>query len=528
MMQSGEHKLFELSYGFIGPNYFVIMNTNTDTSDDNPIRYQHYRDLPAEMFAESMPSQTASPTLIELNENLLEQLGIESSWFVSQQALSLLSGNSINEDNRPIALAYSGHQFGNWSALLGDGRAHMLGQLKTAEGEYFDVQLKGSGRTQFSRGGDGRATLGSVIREYLLSEAMMGLGIPTTRSIALLTTGDTVAREKLNPGAILVRSAQSHLRVGSFQFAHAKTAHLKSSQSQPSISGVKALADFTIAQHFPELEQSTSKYLDLLSVVGTRQATLIAKWMLVGFIHGVMNTDNVSIVGETIDFGPCAFMDEYNPQKVFSSIDTQGRYAWDQQPMIAQWNLTRLAETLLPLFDDNEEKSIEMAQHRLSEFMPQFQKSFQTGLMLKLGFSESNDQTQQLTSELLSAMQTDGVDFTVFFNNLTGVAQGESKQVLINLFNDLDGVSKLVDQWQELRAKDSDSLLAMRQANPVVIARNHQVQFAIDAAVEKNDFLPFRRLCRVLANPYLMDSADDELMKPPKSEERVTQTFCGT
>ena len=504
------------------------MNTSTDNSVGNPICYQHYRDLPAEMFAESMPAPTASPLLIELNVNLLEQLGIEPSWFSSQQALLLLSGNSINQDNRPIALAYSGHQFGNWSAVLGDGRAHMLGQVKTAEGKYHDVQLKGSGRTQFSRGGDGRATLGSVIREYLLSEAMAGLGISTTRSIALLTTGDIVAREKLNPGAILVRSAQSHLRVGSFQFAHAQTVNLQSSQSQPSISGVKALADFTIAQNFPELEQSASKYLDLLSAVGKRQASLIAEWMLVGFIHGVMNTDNVSVVGETIDFGPCAFMDEYDPQKVFSSIDTQGRYAWDQQPTIAQWNLTRLAETLLPLFDNNEEKSIEMAQQRLSEFMPQFQKCFQTGLMHKLGFSESNDKTRQLTTELLAAMETDGVDFTVFFNNLTGIAQGESEQVLIKLFSDSDIASKLVSQWQELRAKDSDTLLAMRRANPVVIARNHQVQFAIDAAVEKNDFLPFRRLCRVLTNPYRIDPSDDELMTPPKSEERVTQTFCGT
>jgi uncharacterized protein YdiU (UPF0061 family) len=344
----------------------------------------------------------------------------------------------------------------------------------------------------------------------------------------MLATGDSVAREQLNPGAILVRSAQSHLRVGSFQFAHVQAANTQSSQSQPITSGVKALADFTIAKHFPELEQSTSKYLDLLSAVGKRQADLVAEWMLVGFIHGVMNTDNVSIVGETIDFGPCAFMDEFNPRKVFSSIDTQGRYAWDQQPRIAQWNITRLAETLLSLFDENEEKSIEMAQHRLSEFMPQFQKSFQTGLMLKLGFSESNDQTQQLTSELLSAMQTDGVDFTVFFNNLTGVAQGESKQVLINLFNDLDGVSKLVDQWQELRANDNETLSSMRQANPAVIARNHQVQFAIDAAVENNDFLPFRRLCRVLANPSQIDPADEELMTPPRFEERVTQTFCGT
>lgn len=504
------------------------MNTNPNASSDNPICFQHYRDLPKEMFAESLPAPTASPSLIELNENLLVQLGIDASWFDSQQALSLLSGNSINEDNHPIAMAYSGHQFGHWSPALGDGRAHMLGQVKTAEGKYLDLQLKGSGRTQFSRGGDGRATLGSVMREYLLSEAMAGLGIATTRTIAMLATGDSVARERLNPGAILVRSAQSHLRVGSFQFAHAHAANTQSVQSHPAPSGVKALADFVIAKHFPELEQSTSKYLDLLSAVGQRQAELIAEWMLVGFIHGVMNTDNASIVGETIDFGPCAFLDEYNPQKVFSSIDTWGRYAWDQQPANAQWNLTRLAETLLLLFDEDQEKSIELAQERLSEFMPRFQTAYQAGLMRKFGFANSNEQTTQLTSEFLAAMAQNGVDFTVFFSSLTQVAEGESDQVVINLFEDSEVVTSLINQWQELRTKDSQASLSMRQTNPAVIARNHQVQFAIDAAVENNDFLPFRRLCRVLANPYQIDPADEELMTPPRFEERVTQTFCGT
>jgi uncharacterized protein YdiU (UPF0061 family) len=498
------------------------MNTNSHALADNPILFQHYRDLPAAMFAESMPAPSSAPSLLELNQAYLDQLGIDSSWFSSRLGLSVMSGNSINEANHPIALAYSGHQFGHWSAVLGDGRAHMLGQVKTAEGKYLDLQLKGSGRTKFSRGGDGRATLGSVIREYLLSEAMAGLGISTTRSIAMLTTGDSVAREQLNPGAILVRSAESHLRVGSFQFAS------QSVSSESARSGVKALADFTIAQYFPELEQAPSKYLDLLSAIGKRQATLIADWMLVGFIHGVMNTDNVSIIGETIDFGPCAFMDEYNPQKVFSSIDAQGRYAWDQQPTIGQWNMTRLAETLLPLFDDGEEKSIEMAQERLSEFIPQFQQSFQAGLMHKFGFLESNDQTRQLTTEMLSTMEQDGVDFTVFFNSLTAVAEGESEQVVLDLFSDSEVASALIEQWQRIRAKGNDTLLTMRRANPAVIARNHQVQLAIEAAVEDNDFLPVRRLCRVLANPYRIDPADHELMTPPKSEQRVTQTFCGT
>lgn len=494
------------------------MNTNLYSQADNPIRCQHYRDLPADMFAESMPAPSSAPSLHELNQTLLDQLGIDASWFSSRPGLSVMSGNSIDEANHPIALAYSGHQFGRWSPVLGDGRAHMLGQMKTTEGQYLDLQLKGSGRTKFSRGGDGRATLGSVIREYLLSEAMAGLGIPTTRSIAMLTTGDKVARESLNPGAILLRSAESHLRVGSFQYAYANLGK----------NGVKALADYTITRHFPELAQSPQKYLELLSAIGERQVSLIAKWMLVGFIHGVMNTDNVSIVGETIDFGPCAFMDEYNPHKVFSSIDTEGRYAWDQQPMIGNWNLTRLAETLLPLFDDSEEKSIAMAEERLSQFMPQIHQEYQTGMMKKFGIAEITDQSSKLTADILVAMGENEIDFTVFFDSLTRVADGESSQVMLNLFESVDAGVELLEQWETLRSKDDDTAFAMRQANPVVIARNHRVEQAIEAAVDDDNFEPFNRLCRVLENPYNIDPADRELIKPPQPRQRVTQTFCGT
>lgn len=494
------------------------MNTNAQVLADNPIRYQHYRELPAALFADSMPTASSAPSMLELNQLLLDQLGIDSTWFSSRSGLSVMSGNRINEANHPIAMAYSGHQFGHWSAVLGDGRAHMLGQLKTAEGRYLDLQLKGSGRTQFSRGGDGRATLGSVIREYVLSEAMAGLGISTTRSIAMLATGDRIAREQLNPSAILLRSAESHLRVGSFQYAYANLAK----------SGVKALADFTITWHFPELTQTPGKYLDLLSAIGRHQASLIAEWMLAGFIHGVMNTDNMSIVGDTIDFGPCAFMDEYHPHKVFSSIDTQGRYAWDQQPMIANWNLARLAETLLVLFDDNEEKSIAMAKQRLSEFMPQFHQAFQTGLMKKFGISERTDQSRMLIADFLVAMQTNEIDFTVFFDSLTRVADGESDRLVLNLFEDADSGLALMQQWHLLKSNDDATATSMRQANPVVIARNHRVEQAIACAVNDDNFEPFKRLCRVLANPYHIDPSDRELITPPKPEQRVTQTFCGT
>lgn len=494
------------------------MNTQLNQAADNPIRFQHYRELPGALFAESMPAPCPAPLLLELNLDLLDRLGMNSGWFSSRAGLSILSGNSINETNRPIAMAYSGHQFGQWSPVLGDGRAHMLGQVKVVDGRYIDLQLKGSGRTQFSRGGDGKATLGSVIREYLLSEAMAGLGIPTTRSIAMLTTGDRIAREQLNPGAILLRSAESHLRVGSFQYAYANLGK----------AGVKALADFCIAHHFPELTNAPEKYLELLTAIGERQASLIAQWMLVGFIHGVMNTDNMSIIGDTIDFGPCAFMDEYNPDKVFSSIDQQGRYAWDQQPMIGSWNLTRLAETLLVLFDNNEEKSIALAEQRLSKFIPQFQLAFQAGLMKKFGISKATEQSRQLTAETLVAMETNEIDFTVFFDSLTRVADGESDLVVLNLFKDADSGLALLKQWRTLISNDDATATSMRQVNPLVIARNHRVEQVIEAAVDENNFEPFKRLCRVLANPYHIGPADRELTTPPKLEQRVTQTFCGT
>jgi uncharacterized protein YdiU (UPF0061 family) len=470
------------------------------------------------MFVETNPTPIAAPTLIEVNHRLLGQYEIDATWFQSEQGLSVMSGNSVNDDNQPIALAYSGHQFGQWVPLLGDGRAHMLGQTVTADGSVIDVQLKGSGRTKFSRGGDGRATLGAVLREYVVSEAMAGLGIPTTRSIAIIGTGEDVFRERVLPGAILARSATSHVRVGTFQYA----------SSTLDMHGVQALADFVIARHFPELDQLDGKYLKLLNAVVERQASLIAQWMLVGFIHGVMNTDNMSIVGETIDYGPCAFIDEFRPNKVFSSIDRFGRYAWDRQPSIAYWNLTRFGETLLPLLHKTPASAAELAGELIGEFVPLFHNAFHEGMRHKLGVSTNMDMVAKFTETTLAAMAESGMDFTVFFDRLTQVAAGETDSILLELFsNQRKGVSWL-EQWATIRSENPDVLASMRRANPAVIARNHRVEQAIEAAVEREDFHHFRRLCRILAKPFEIDPVNQELQLPPLPEERVMQTFCGT
>jgi uncharacterized protein YdiU (UPF0061 family) len=496
------------------------MDVNVKVQLTNPIVYQHYRDLPTALFAESNPTPIAAPTLIEVNHRLLGEYEIDATWFQSEQGLSVMSGNSVNDDNQPIALAYSGHQFGQWVPLLGDGRAHMLGQMVAADGSVIDVQLKGSGRTEFSRGGDGRAALGAVLREYVVSEAMAGLGIPTTRSIAVIGAGEDVIRERALPGAILVRTASSHIRVGTFQYA----------SSTLDVHGVQALADFVITNHFPELEQMPYKYLELLDAVVERQASLVAQWMLVGFIHGVMNTDNMSIVGETIDYGPCACMDEFHPKKVFSSIDQFGRYAWDQQPSIAYWNLTRFSETLLPLLHETPAGAAELAGELIGEFEPLFRNAFHDGMRQKLGVSTNlnTDVVVTFTEITLTAMAENGMDFTVFFDRLTQVAAGETNSIVLELFaNQHKGVSWLT-QWRALRSERPDALASMRRANPAVIARNHRVEQAIDAAVEREDFDPFQRLCRALENPFEVGPADQELQTPPRPEERVTQTFCGT
>lgn len=495
------------------------MSSLPSGQSSNPIQYQHYRELPAGFYEEALPAASPAPTLIALNKAFLEAEGIASDWFQSEAGLAAFAGNA-DYDNPPIAMAYAAHQFGHWVPLLGDGRAHMLGQMRNANGDAIDVQLKGSGRTRFSRGGDGLATLGSMLREYIVSEAMHGLGIPTTRSLAVIGTGGKVMREEVLPGAIVVRTALSHIRIGGFQYAI-------TSQGED---GVKALADFVITHYYPALASHPDKYAELLHAVIEGQATLIAQWMLVGFIHGVMNTDNMSIVGETIDYGPCAFMDEFHPNKVFSSIDQHGRYAWDQQPNIALWNLTQLASCLLPLLHDDEEEAAAIARSQLDTFAPAFRAAFNAGMAKKLGLDAkvSNDEITTLAETTFGVLAESSIDFTVFFDLLTRVAAGESQADLIALFDDPAKGEAWLAQWSKHKSDNPDVLKAMRMANPAVIARNHRVEEAIEAATKREDFAPFRRLCAALVNPYEVAAEDVELQTPPAPGERVTQTFCGT
>jgi uncharacterized protein YdiU (UPF0061 family) len=482
----------------------------------NPISLNSYQRLPDAMFAPATPAAVRDPQLLILNAALLREYEVADDWLRSAEGLEVLSGRAINSDNPPIAMAYSGHQFGHRVPLLGDGRAHMLGQLQTAAGSV-DVQLKGSGKTAFSRGGDGRATLASVLREYIVSEAMAGLGIPTTRSLAVIATGDAVYREQPEAGGILVRTARSHIRVGSFQHAAGNLGD----------DAVKALADYVIEQHFPQHVDEQDRYANLLLSISQRQAKLIAQWMQVGFIHGVMNTDNMSVVGETIDFGPCAFMDEFNPDKVFSSIDRRGRYAWARQPEIGLWNLMRLAETLLPLLSDDSDSAIKIAEAQLVKFMPAFQAAFYAGIRNKLGLADQGDAANELADQTLALLGQHTIDMTVFFDTLTRVAGGEPEQALLDLFADQAVAQQWLVQWRELRV-DADSAQAMRLVNPAVIARNHRVEEALQAAATRNDLAPFLRLTKALQNPFDCAPEDAELQVPPSPEERVTATFCGT
>ncbi|MEE4185845.1 MAG: YdiU family protein [Gammaproteobacteria bacterium] len=481
----------------------------------NPISSNCYTALPAGLFSHDAPVPVAQPRLLLLNDALLDEYGLAPDWFRSAEALAILSGGVGNPANPPLAMAYAGHQFGQRVPLLGDGRAHMLGQMDTTRG-LIDVQLKGSGPTTYSRGGDGRATLSSVLREYIISEAMAGLGIPTTRSLAVIATGEPVFRERPEPGGILARTAQSHIRVGSFQLAASHT----------DAEVLRALTDHMLAQHFPECRQADNPYLALLAAASRRQAQLIAQWMLVGFIHGVMNTDNMSIVGETIDFGPCAFMDEFNFDKVFSSIDRRGRYAWSRQPGIGLWNLTRLAETLLPLLEDDAENAVRQAEATLEKFMPLFQESFYEGMRLKLGLPDQTDATVSIADRTLEMLHAQAIDMTVFFDTLTHAAITGSDTALRSLLADVADAQDWLDAWHAARAPDAAG--TMRRANPAVIARNHRVEEALRAATEHDDLGPVLRLVAALRTPF--DCADEhrDLQAPPRPEERVTQTFCGT
>jgi uncharacterized protein YdiU (UPF0061 family) len=483
---------------------------------------QHsYAALPSRFFARVSPTPVPDPKLVVLNHALVRELGLDPE-ALEPEAAAMLCGNRIPEDADPIAMAYAGHQFGGFVPSLGDGRAILLGEIKGRDGILRDVQLKGAGLTRFSRGGDGRAALGPMLREYLISEAMHALGVPTTRSLAVVTTGEQVFREGALPGAVLTRVAASHIRIGTFQYFAARGDE----------DGVRALLEYVIARHYPEARDGEVPALSMLKAVAQRQAALIADWMLLGFIHGVMNTDNMSVAGETIDYGPCAFMDEYDPNTVFSSIDHRGRYAFANQPAIAQWNLARLAETLLPLIDPETEKAVALATEVLQPFMAEFEARYLAGMRRKIGLAAARDGEAELIKRLLALMRQSHTDFTLTFRRLALIAQRPQEAPrLRESFAQPADIDSWLRDWRTFLAQDIQSfeerIAGMRAANPAYIPRNHRVQAALDAA-EAGDYRPFRTLLEVLQHPFEEQPQRSEYAEPPRLEERVQQTFCGT
>ncbi len=474
-----------------------------------------YARLPDRFYARLDPTPVAAPKLVRVNTMLARQLRIDPDWLATSDGVAVLAGNQVPAGAEPMALAYAGHQFGHFVPQLGDGRANLLGEVVGLDGIRRDIQLKGAGPTPFSRRGDGRAALGPVLREYLISEAMAALGVPTTRSLAAVTTGEPVRREALLPGAVLTRVAASHMRVGTFQYFAA----------QGDAAGVKLLADHAIARHYPDAAGAENPYLAFLSAVIARQADLVARWLLIGFIHGVMNTDNCSIAGETIDYGPCAFMDAYDPGTVFSSIDQHGRYAYGNQPRIVLWNLTRLAECLLPLLGDTEDG----AKAALAGFAPAFEAAYFGGLRRKIGLQTERKGDNDLTQDLLKLMAEDGADFTLTFRTLCDAADGPTGEAAVGaLFKDAGAYEAWAQRWRVRLAQETGSAMAMRAVNPAFIPRNHLVEAALAAAAERADFQPFETLLAVLSRPFQDDPNLERYATPPREEERVLQTFCGT
>jgi len=481
-----------------------------------------YAALPSGFFARVAPTPVASPRLIKLNRPLAKHLGLDPDRLASPEGTEILAGKLVPDGADPIAMAYAGHQFGHFVPQLGDGRAILLGEVIDADGVRRDIQLKGSGPTPFSRRGDGRAALGPVLREYIVSEAMAALGIPTTRSLAAVVTGESVMRETPLPGAVLTRVASSHIRVGTFQYFAARG----------DTEGVRRLADHVIGRHYPDLANAERPYHGLLGAVIARQAELVARWLLVGFIHGVMNTDNTSISGETIDYGPCAFMDHYDPATVFSSIDEQGRYAYANQPRIALWNLTRLAECLLPLFSDQQDKAVEEAQSALGDFADLFSTAYQAGLRAKLGLFTAREGDRELAQDLLNAMAGNQADFTLTFRHLADAAPDQNLDGVRGLFADPTAFDEWAVRWSQRIAEEPQSAgerqAAMRKVNPAFIPRNHRVEAVIEAAVNRDDFALFEELLAVLSKPYDDQPEFSAYADPPEPDQRVLQTFCGT
>ncbi len=489
----------------------------------SPIAFDNtYIKLPDRLYSLMQPTPVPKPALIRANPELAAQLGIDPEWFASENTVQVFSGNVLAEGSQPIATVYSGHQFGNWNPQLGDGRAILLGEVIATNGQRYDIQLKGSGQTPYSRMGDGRSPLGPVLREYIVSEAMAALGIPTTRSLVAVATGEKVVREQVLPGAILTRVARSHIRVGHFQYFAARE----------DLEAVRMLADHVIERDFPEVGEADNPYARLLELAITRQANLIVQWQLVGFIHGVMNTDNMLVCGDTIDYGPCAFMDTYHPDTCFSSIDHGKRYAYKNQPPIAHWNLSWLAQSLLPLIDSDMELSVAVAQPILNGFAPQYQAAYTLGLHRKFGFADVSEESSKFVQNFMAHMAQEGVDFTLTFRHLADIVCGSESPQSAVTYQLPDSFEPLLDQWRELLTQQTIDEVKVQQqmyaTNPAYIPRNHLVEAAIDTAQSSGDLRPFHRLIDVLAAPFEHHPDNEDLTRPPEPSQVVHQTFCGT
>lgn len=482
-----------------------------------------YTSLPADFFSRQLPTPVSRPGLIRINHSLAAYLGVDAAQLATAEGVEVLAGNRVAAGSDPIATAYAGHQFGGWNPQLGDGRAILLGEVLAQDGQRYDIQLKGSGPTPYSRMGDGRSPLGPVLREYIVSEAMVALGVPTTRSLAAVTTGDPVVRDGYLPGAILTRVAKSHIRVGTFQYFAARDEAL-----------VQVLADHVIARHYPDAVAANNPYAALLGGVVERQALLIAQWMSLGFIHGVMNTDNMLVSGETIDYGPCAFMDEFSNLKVFSSIDRQGRYAYGNQPGIGQWNLACLAQALMPLLADDEDDQVAIAQGKVNGYAEIFREAYNQRMAAKIGLAQASDDSEALIADLLKLMSDYQLDFTLTFRALTEqlrVELGEDGQWIEQLIVLPEAMAPWLQRWQAYRHSAHllpESAALMTAVNPVFIPRNHQIELAISEASRDQNFTRFHTLVELLANPFEYSVAHAEFARAPDVAERVRRTFCGT
>ncbi len=491
-----------------------------------------YAKLPSTCFERLSPTPVKAPQLIRFNAPLADELGIDHTHCSAQDIADILAGNTVPNGADPLAMAYCGHQFGQLNPQLGDGRAILLGDVINQQGELRDIQLKGSGRTPFSRGGDGRSPLGPALREYILCEAMHALGVPTTRALAVVSSGEPVMRERPEPGAVFTRIAASHIRVGTFQFFALR-------QDEQAL---RALADHVLARHYPHIDiHAEDRYLQMFKAICQRQADLIAQWLLLGFIHGVMNTDNMTVSGETIDYGPCAFMDAFSANKVFSSIDQNGRYAYQNQPAIGQWNLARLAESLLTLFPGDEDTAVEQATAILKDYSRIHSQAWEQGMARKLGFSQVAAGDLQRTATLLELMEEGRLDYTLLFRRLSHITQAQDDRSPVMTLLDLPDCRKTsnlernlhewLDEWQQqLAQREQDATCAsqrMLAANPAIIPRNHRVAEAI-AAAERGDYSVFESLLQALSDPYKEHAEYLAYQQPPQPEEKVQRTFCGT